>query len=152
MSRDPHREIQEQYAKWQKHCEKINKVMKDIKLPEFDNPNEFIYIRNMLKMYAEQESLWVEECMKVADVRMGQVRQFTEHSIRAKTMLQQLNSRLIKYRAHATDIRGINAALMEQHRFSWAHTCEEIFIRWFNYERIHPFQETTRVEYLKNVR
>jgi hypothetical protein len=38
MSRDPHREIQEQYAKCQKHWDKINKVMKDIKLPEFGQP------------------------------------------------------------------------------------------------------------------
>jgi hypothetical protein len=73
MSRDPHREIQEQYAKCQKHWDKINKVMKDIKLPEFGNPSEFIDIRNVLNMYAEQDSLWAEECTKVADVRLGQM-------------------------------------------------------------------------------
>ena len=146
MSQDPHREIQEQYAKCQKHWDKINKVMKDIKLPEFDNLSEFMDIRNMLKMYAEQDSLWDEECVKVADARSRQVRQFTEHPIRAKTMLQQLNYTLIKYRAHAADIIGIYAAPMEQNRFPWAHTCEELFIRWSDYERIHPFQETTRVE------
>jgi hypothetical protein len=121
--------------------------MKDIKFPEFGNPSEFIDIRNLLKMYVEQDSLWVEECAKVADARLGQVRQFTEHPIRAKTILQQLNSTLIKYRAHAMDIRGIYAAPVEQHRFPWAHTCKELFIRWFDYERIHPFQETTQVDY-----
>jgi hypothetical protein len=146
MSRDPHREIQEQYAKCQKHWDKINKVMKDIKLPEFGNPSEFIDIRNVINMYAEQDSLWDKECVKVTDARLGQVRQFIEHLIRARTMLQQLNSTLIKYRAHAADIRGIYAAPMEQHRFPWAHTCEELFIRWSDYERIHPFQETTRVD------
>jgi hypothetical protein len=87
MSWDPHQEIQEQYAKCQKYWDKINKVMKDIKLPKFDNPSEFINIRNMLKMYAKQDSLWVEECTNVADVRLGHVPQFTKHPIRAKTML-----------------------------------------------------------------
>jgi hypothetical protein len=141
MSWDPHREIQEQYAKCQKHWEKINNVMTDIKLPKFENPSEFIDRRNLLKMYAEQNSLWVEECTKVTDAKLGQVRQFTKHPIRAKTMLQQLNSTLIKYRAHAMDIRGIYAAPMEQHRFSWAQNCEELFINWYEYERSHPFKE-----------
>jgi hypothetical protein len=58
-------------------------------------------------------------------------------------MLQQLNSTLIKYRAHATDIRGIYAAPMEHHRFPWANTCEELCIKWSYYERKHPFQEMT---------
>jgi hypothetical protein len=88
MYRDPHREIEEQYAKCQKHWDKINKVMKDIKLPEFDTPSESINIRDVLKVYVEQDSIWTEECAKVADARPGQVQQFTKHPIRAKTMLQ----------------------------------------------------------------
>jgi hypothetical protein len=69
MSWDPHQEIQEQYAKCQKHWDKINKVMKDIKLLEFNNPSEFIDTRNVLKMYVEQDSLWAKECAKVVDAR-----------------------------------------------------------------------------------
>jgi hypothetical protein len=45
--------------------------MKDIKLPEFGTLDEFIDIRDVLKVYAEQDSLWIEECAKVADVRLG---------------------------------------------------------------------------------
>ena len=71
--------------------------MKDIKLPEFRTPSEFIDIRNVLKVYAEEDSLWTEECAKVADARPRQVQQFIEHLIRDKTMLQQLNSTLVKY-------------------------------------------------------
>jgi hypothetical protein len=126
--------------------DKINKIMKDINLPEFGNPSDFIDIINVLNMYVEQDSLWAKECEKVADVRLGQVTEFTEHLIRAKTMLQQLNSTLIKYGAHVVDIRRIYAAPMEQHKFPWAHTCEELFIIWSNYERILPFQETTWVD------
>jgi hypothetical protein len=146
MYQDPHREIQEQYAKCQKHWDKINKVMKDIKLPEFSTPNEFINIRDMLKTYVEQDSLWTKECAKVADARPGQVQQFIEHPIRAKTMLQQLNSTLIRYQAHAVDIRGIFVAPMEQHKFPWAQTCEELFINFSEYERNHPFKEISWVD------
>jgi hypothetical protein len=62
-------------------------------------------------------------------------------------MLKQLNSSLVKYWAHAVDIRGIYAALMEQHRFPWAQTCEEFLISWTEYEKSHPFQEISRVDY-----
>jgi hypothetical protein len=60
-------------------------------------------------------------------------------------MLQLLNSSLVKYPAHAVDIRGAYASPMEQHRFPWAQTCENLFISWFEYERSHPFQEASQV-------
>jgi hypothetical protein len=59
-------------------------------------------------------------------------------------MLQQLKYILVKYQAHAADIRGIYVAPMEQHRFPWAQTCERLFISWNEYEISHPFQETSR--------
>jgi hypothetical protein len=61
-------------------------------------------------------------------------------------MLQLLNSSLVKYRAHAVDIRGAYVAPMEQHRFPWAQTCENMFIRWSEYERSQPFQEASQVD------
>jgi hypothetical protein len=120
--------------------------MKDSGLPEFGTPDEFINLSDVFQTHAEQDSLWVEECTKITDARPGQVQQFMEHPIRARTMLQQLNASLVKYRAHATDIRGIYAAPMEQHRFPWAQTCEDLFISWSEYERSHPFQEISRVD------
>jgi hypothetical protein len=45
------------------------------------------------------------------------------------------------------DIRGIHAALMEQHKFPSAQTCEELFIGWSEYEINHPFQEISRADY-----
>jgi hypothetical protein len=94
--------------------------MKDFGLPEFGTPNNFIDLSNVVKMHDKQDSLWTEESVKIADVRSGKVQQFTKHTIKAQTMLQQLNSSLVKYRAHAVDIRGIYAPSVEQHRFSWA--------------------------------
>jgi hypothetical protein len=41
MTRDPHREIQEQWAKCHKHWGKINKVMNYDGLPEFYTSDEF---------------------------------------------------------------------------------------------------------------
>jgi hypothetical protein len=100
----------------------------------------------VFKIHAEKDSLWAEKCAKVTDAKPGQVQQFAEHPIRARAIMQQLNSSLVKYQVHAVDIRGVYVAPMEQHRFPWAQTCEDLFISWSEYERSHPFQETYRVE------
>jgi hypothetical protein len=53
MSREPHREIQEKWIK-------INRVMKDIILPEFGTPNDFVDLRDIVKSHVEQDSSWAE--------------------------------------------------------------------------------------------
>jgi len=98
--------------------------MKYARLPEFDTPDNFINLSDMVKLHAEKESLWTKEFAKITDARPGKVQQFTEHLIRARTMLNMLNSSLVKYRVHAIDIRGIYATPMEQDKFPWAQTCE----------------------------
>jgi head-tail adaptor len=145
MTRDPHQEIQEQWAKCQKHWGKINKVMKDVGLLEFDTPNEFTNLSEVFKTHSIQDSLWAKECAKIVDAKPGQVQQFAEYTIRDRTMLQLLNASLIKYRMHAVDIRGVYATPMEQHRFPWAQTYEDLFINWSEYEESHPFQEISQM-------
>jgi hypothetical protein len=120
--------------------------MKNVGLHEFDTPYEFINLSDMFKMHAEQDSLWAEECTKVTDAKPGQVQQFAKRLIKARATLQKLNSSLVKYREHVVDIRGVYVSPMEQHRFLWAQTCEDLFISWSEYERSHPFQETSRVD------
>jgi hypothetical protein len=63
-----------------------------------------------------------------------------EHPIRAWAMLEQLSASLVKYWVHAIKIREIYAAPMEQHRFPYANTCEDLFISWLEYEKSHPFK------------
>jgi hypothetical protein len=77
----------------------------------------------------------------MTDARLGKVQRFAENPTRARTVLQYLNSSLVKYQTHAMEIIGIHAASMEHQKFPWAQTCEEFFISWFEYERNHPFQE-----------
>jgi hypothetical protein len=74
MSRDPHREIQEQWIRCKKHWEKINKVMKDIGLPEFGTPDNFVDLSDIVESHAKQDSLWTEELTKMTDARPGQVK------------------------------------------------------------------------------
>ena len=105
------------------------------------HPRSIIDPSNVFKTPIEQEFLWAEECAKIADVKPEQVQQFRKYPIRAWTMLQLLNASLVKYRMHAVDIRGVYAAPMEQHRFPWAQSCEDLFISWSEYEESHPFQE-----------
>jgi hypothetical protein len=47
--------------------------MKDVGLPEFGTPDNFIDLRDMVKMHAEQDALWTKEFTKIADVKLGQV-------------------------------------------------------------------------------
>jgi hypothetical protein len=92
------------------------------------------------QLHTEKDSLWAEEIAKVKDMSPGQVRQFTEHPIKSQAMLQQLSASLVKYWAHAVEIREIYVAPMEQHRFPYANTCEELFIKWAEYEKSHPLK------------
>jgi hypothetical protein len=115
--------------------------MKDVGLPEFGTPDEFINLSDVFKMHAEQDSLWTEECTKITDARPGQVQQFAEHPIRARTMLQQLNSSLVKYRAHAVDIRGVYVAPMEQHRFPWAKLVKNYLSVGLNMKEVTLFKK-----------
>jgi hypothetical protein len=114
--------------------------MQNIGLPEFGTLDDFTDLCNIVELYTKQDSLWVEELAKVTDTMPGQLQQFMEHSIRARALLQQLSVSLVKYRAHAEKIREICVAPMEQHRFPYAHTCEELFISWSDYERSHHFK------------
>ena len=120
--------------------------MKDIGLPEYGTPDMFINLNEIIKVCIKQDASWAEECAKIIDAKPGKIQQFIGHLIKARAILQKLNFSLAKYRVHATDIMGIYVTPMEKHRFPWANTCEELFIRWSNYERVHPFKETTRVD------
>jgi hypothetical protein len=140
MSQEPHQEIQEQWDKCEKHWEKINKVMKDIGLPEFGTPDNFIDLCDIVESHTKKDLLWVEELVKVDDTTPRQVQRFMEHSIRARDVLQKLNTSIVKYQAHAVEIRGIYMALMEQHRFPWAQTFKDLFISWSDYDESHPFK------------
>jgi hypothetical protein len=80
-------------------------------------------------LYTEKDSSWVEEIAKVIDTKEPcEVWQFMEHPIKARAVLQQLSSILVKYQAHVVEIREIYAASMEQHRFAYCNTYEELFI------------------------
>jgi hypothetical protein len=61
---------------------------------------------------------------------LGQVQQFMEHLIKARAVLQWLTVKIVKYRAQAVEVREILSASMDRHRFAYANTCEELFVKW----------------------
>jgi hypothetical protein len=95
---------------------------------------------DIVKSNAEQDLSWVAEVLKVEDMALRQVQWVMEHLIKARTMLQQLSARIIKYRARAVEIREILSAPMEQHIFSYANTCEDLFVKFSKYEKRHPLK------------
>jgi hypothetical protein len=52
--------------------------MKDIGLPEFDSPEDFVDLHDIVK----------QDGTKVVNMVPGQVQQFMEHPIKAQTILQ----------------------------------------------------------------
>jgi hypothetical protein len=74
MAREPHREIQEKWTLCEKSWIKINQAMKDINLPKFGTPDDFVDLHDIVKNHAEQDSSWAEDIAKVTDMVTGQVR------------------------------------------------------------------------------
>jgi hypothetical protein len=112
--------------------------MKDIGLPEFGSPEDFVDLHDIVKRHAEQDSAWEAEITQVASMTPGQVRKFMEHSIKAHTTLQRLSAKVIKYREREIEMKETLSSLMDQHRFPYANTCEDLFIKWSEYEKNHP--------------
>jgi hypothetical protein len=71
---------------------------------------------------------------------LGQVQQFMEHLIKAQAVLQWLSIKIIKYRERIVEVKEIISAPMDQHRFIYANTCDELFVKWLEYEKSHPLQ------------
>jgi hypothetical protein len=68
----------------------------------------------------------------------GQVKKFMEHPIKAHTVLQRLSAKMIRYREWEIEIKETLSAPMDQHRFLYANTCEDLFVKWSEYEKNHP--------------
>jgi hypothetical protein len=62
--------------------------MKNIGLPEFGSPEDFVNLDDIVKQHAEQDSTWTAEIAKVARMDLGQVQQFIEHPITTRVVLQ----------------------------------------------------------------
>jgi hypothetical protein len=72
---------------------------------------------------------------------LGQIENFMENPIKAHAFLQRLSAKDSKYREHAVEVKEIIAAPMDQHRFPYANTCKDIFIKCSEYEKSHPLQQ-----------
>jgi hypothetical protein len=71
MAQEPHREIQEKWVECEKIWTNINREMRDIGLPEFGTPDDFVDLHNIVKSHTEQDSSWDDEIEKVADMAPG---------------------------------------------------------------------------------
>jgi hypothetical protein len=56
MAQEPQREIQEKWTECEKIWEKINREMKGIGLLEFDSPEDFFDLHDIVKKHADQDS------------------------------------------------------------------------------------------------
>jgi hypothetical protein len=138
MVDETQREIQEIWANCESSWVKINREMKDISLLEFGSPEDFFDLHDIVKQHVEQDSTWTTKIEKVENMALGQVQPFMEHPFKAQTILQQLSVKIVKYRAREIEVKEILSAPMDQHRFLYANTCKELFVKWSEYEKSHP--------------
>jgi hypothetical protein len=88
MAQEPHQEIQEKWVECERSWSNINRAMRDIALPKFNTPEDFVDLHDIVKLHVEHNSSWAADIEKVENMALGQVQQFMEHSIKAQTMLQ----------------------------------------------------------------
>jgi hypothetical protein len=65
-------------------------------------------------------------------------RKFMEPPIKALAVFRRLSVKLIKYKEQAVEIKEILSAPMDQHRFAYANTCEDLFFKWSECDRNNP--------------
>jgi hypothetical protein len=68
----------------------------------------------------------------------GQIQHFMEHPVKDHVVLKWLTAEIIKYKECAVEVKEIRSSSMDQHWFLYANTCEDIFIKWSEYDKIHP--------------
>jgi hypothetical protein len=62
--------------------------MKNIDLPDFGPPGDFIDLHGIVKRHTEQDLAWEEEIFHISSMTLGQVKKFMEHPIKALIFLQ----------------------------------------------------------------
>ena len=104
--------------------------MRDIILPEFGTLDDFVDFHDIVKLHDKQDSLWATDIEKVVNMVPCQVQLFMEHMMKVHTVLQYLSAKVVKYWAQAVEIKEILSAPIDQHRFPYANTCDDLFIKW----------------------
>jgi len=73
MAQETHWKIQEKWVEYEKRWTNINWAMRDIGLPEFSTPEDFVDLRDIVKLHSEQDSSWVAKIARVVNTVPGQV-------------------------------------------------------------------------------
>jgi hypothetical protein len=68
----------------------------------------------------------------------GQIKFFMEHLIKDHVVIQRLSEKIVKYIEWVVEVKEIISTLMDQHRFPYANTCEDLFVNYSEYEKSHP--------------
>jgi hypothetical protein len=61
-----------------------------------------------------------------------------EHPIKAHAVMQRLSAKVAKYRERAVEVKETLSASMDQHKFPYANTCKDLFVKWPEHEKSHP--------------
>jgi hypothetical protein len=114
--------------------------MKGINFPEFGPPEDFTDLQDIVKQHEEKDLAWETDISQTSSMIPGLAKKFMEAPIKALAVLQRLSVKLIKYKERAVEIKEVLSTPMDQHRFPYANTCEDLFFQWSEYDRNNPLQ------------
>jgi hypothetical protein len=112
--------------------------MRSIDLLEFVPSEDFADLHDIVKKHEEKDLEWKAEISQISSMIPGQVKKFMEPLIKSLTVLQCLSVKLIEYKERTIEIKEVLSSLMDQHRFPYANTCEDLFFKWSEYEKKNP--------------
>ena len=104
--------------------------MRGIDLPEFGPLEDFTDLHNIVKQHVEKNWVWEIDILHVSSIMLGQLKYFMETLIKALVVLQRVSVKLIKYKEHKVKIKEVLLTSMDQDRFPYANTCEDLFWKW----------------------
>jgi hypothetical protein len=73
MSKEPQQDIQEKWADCERIWTSINREMRDISLPKFGTPEDFVDLHDIVKLHEKQDSSWTTKIEKVVNMALGQI-------------------------------------------------------------------------------
>jgi hypothetical protein len=97
-------------------------------------------LHDIIKQHEEKDLAWEAKISHISSMIPGQVKNFMEPPIKALAVLQLLSVNLIKYNKRAIEIKEVLFTLMDQHRFLYENTYEDLFFKWSDYEKNNPLQ------------
>jgi hypothetical protein len=123
---EPQQKMQDRWEECLKNWGKINHKMRDISLPEFDMPDDFINLNDVVKQCMESDEKLKVMYLKSKGWKEGNSRDF-DGLIGASWVLRHLSPKIDWFKYQVMEMKDRLSALDGPTLFPILHTCEDLF-------------------------